>query len=174
MTVADSQLRGKVIRVGRDVDTDAIIAGQWGTTVDPAILGQHLLENYDPDLVKRIQRGDLLFAEDNFGSGSSREHAPLAIKGAGISCVVASSFARIFYRNALNLALPILVCPEAVAAARDGQVAEVNVRSGEILLDGQRFQAEPLPPFMQDLIAQGGLVNWVRARLKEKAAAAAS
>lgn len=161
---------GKAWVYGDNVDTDVIIPARYLSTSDPAELAPHCLEDLDADFMKRMVRGDILVAGSNFGCGSSREHAPLAIKGAGVSCVIAASFARIFFRNALNIGLPILECPEAVLGIRSGQRIEVDLAEGSItnLDTGQVFSARPFPPFLRELVARGGLVPTVRARLEEK------
>ena len=164
------QFSGKAWVYGDNVDTDVIIPARYLSTSDPAELAPHCLEDLDADFMKRMVRGDILVAGSNFGCGSSREHAPLAIKGAGVSCVIAASFARIFFRNALNIGLPILECPEAVLGIRSGQRIEVDLAEGSItnLDTGQVFSAKPFPPFLRELVACGGLVPTVRARLEEK------
>lgn len=161
---------GKAWVYGDNVDTDVIIPARYLSTSDPAELAPHCLEDLDPGFMKGVEKGDILVAGSNFGCGSSREHAPLAIKGAGVSCVIAASFARIFFRNALNIGLPILECPEAASKIRSGQRIEVDLEKGLILnVDtGQTFSAKPFPPFLRDLVARGGLVPTVRARLEER------
>jgi 3-isopropylmalate/(R)-2-methylmalate dehydratase small subunit len=162
-------LEGKAWRYGRDIDTDVIIPARYLALKDPAELGAHCLEDLDPKFAQRVREGDLIVAEENFGSGSSREHAPLAIKGCGISCVIASSFARIFYRNAINVGLPILECPQAVDDIGRGDRLRVDLENGTVenLSTGNVFTAQPFPPFMQDIIAVGGLVEYVRDRLRK-------
>lgn len=159
-------LRGKVRKFGSDVDTDVIIPAKYLNITDPQELGKHCLEGIDPDFYKRMKPGDIIVAGKNFGCGSSREHAPLAIKAVGISCVIAKTFARIFYRNAFNIGLPILECADASDRIEEGQEIEVNLNTGEIrnLLLGQSLQAKPIPPFMQDLIRDGGLMNQLAKR----------
>lgn len=155
--------KGKVFRYGDNVDTDVIIPARYLNTSDPLELAQHCMEDIDTEFVKRVSDGDIIVADDNFGCGSSREHAPIAIKASGVSCVIANSFARIFYRNAINIGLPILECPEAVAVIEAGDEVEVDFDSGVItdLTKGQHFQGQAFPEFMQKLIASGGLVNFV-------------
>jgi len=162
-----SVLRGRVHRLGPNIDTDVIIPARYLTTTDPAELAMHCMEDLDPMFVQRVQPGDFIVAEDNFGSGSSREHAPVAIKGAGIACVVASTFARIFYRNSINVGLPIVECREMVEATKDGDTLEVDLTTGEItnLNQGVSAQAVPFPAFMQSIIAAGGLVPYLRDKL---------
>lgn len=163
-------LEGNAWRYGRDIDTDVIIPARYLTATTPEELGAHCLEDLDPDFVRRVRPGDMLVAEDNFGSGSSREHAPLAIKGCGVSCVIASSFARIFYRNAINVGLPILECPEAVAETETGHRLRVDLEAGRVenLTIGKIYHAQPFPEFMREIISRGGLVEYVRERLRER------
>jgi 3-isopropylmalate/(R)-2-methylmalate dehydratase small subunit len=154
-------------RYGDDIDTDAIIPARYLTATDEGELGLHALEGLDPGFADGVRPGDVVVAGSNFGCGSSREHAPLALKGAGVSVVVASSFARIFFRNAINTGLPVLVCPEAVAATETGDDLEIDVSSGAVSnsTKGLRFVARPHPPFVLEIIQRGGLVPWVRERL---------
>ncbi|MDE2198818.1 MAG: 3-isopropylmalate dehydratase small subunit [Rhodospirillales bacterium] len=152
---------------GDDIDTDVIIPARFLTTRDPALLAAHCMEPLAPDFAARITPGDVMVAGRNFGCGSSREHAVLALRGAGISCVVARSFARIFFRNAINQGLPLLVCPEAVEATRDGAPILVDAAAGSIAVGGREFRAAPLPEFLQGVVKAGGLVAYVRARLAE-------
>ena len=161
---------GKAWVYGDNVDTDVIIPARYLSTSDPAELAPHCMEDMDADFMKRMVPGDLLVAGNNFGCGSSREHAPLAIKGAGVSCVIAASFARIFFRNALNIGLPILECPEAYRGIEAGNRVEVDLAQGRIrnLDTGEEFSAKPFPPLLRDLVARGGLVPTVRARLEER------
>ena len=154
--------------VGDNIDTDVILPGRYLTLTDPVQLAQHVFEGIDPDFVSRVKPGDILIAGSNFGSGSSREHAPIGLKALGISCVIAASFARIFYRNAINLGLPILIAPEAARAAKPGDQIRVDTDSGSIEVAGQVFSAQPFPPFVQELIAAGGLVPWVRDELARR------
>lgn len=154
------KFEGTVHKYGRDVDTDVIIPARYLTTSDPAELAKHCLEDLDSEFVKKVQPGDIIVAEENFGCGSSREHAPICIKAAGVSVVIAKSFARIFYRNAINIGLPIMECPEAVDAIDNGDVVEVDADTGVITdkTTGRTFQAQPFPPFLQEIIEEGGLV----------------
>ena len=150
---------------GRDVDTDVIIPARYLNTSDPDELAKHCLEDLDASFVERVQVGDILVAEENFGCGSSREHAPICIKAAGVSVVVAKSFARIFYRNAINTGLAIMECPEAVDGISQGDVVSVDTATGAITNEttGAVFQAQPFPPFLTEIIEAGGLVNrWKR------------
>lgn len=155
---------GKVHKFGANIDTDAIIPARYLNTFDPRELARHCMEDADQEFPNKVQPGDIIVADKNFGCGSSREHAPIAIKGAGISCVIADSFARIFYRNAINIGLPILESPEAVAAIQEGDTVEVDLESGKIknLRTGEEYQATPFPEFMQGIISQGGLINYVK------------
>jgi 3-isopropylmalate/(R)-2-methylmalate dehydratase small subunit len=157
---------GRAWKYGDSVDTDVIIPARYLVTTDPSELAQHCLEDLDATFSSRVQDGDVVVAGENFGCGSSREHAPVSLKGAGVSAVVASSFARIFFRNAINTGLPIVTCPEAVAATEDGDVVTVDVATGVVKNEtkGLEFQSEPLPDFVMDIVKAGGLVDWVRAR----------
>ena len=161
------QYRGTAHRYGRDVDTDVIIPARYLNTSDPAELAKHCLEDLDATFVERVSPGDIIVAEENFGCGSSREHAPIAIKAAGVDAVIAKSFARIFYRNAINTGLAIMECPEAVDAIADGDVVSVDADAGVITDEttGQTFTAQPFPPFIREIIEAGGLVNRWKARL---------
>jgi len=158
---------GTAHRYGRDVDTDVIIPARYLNTADPVELGKHCLEDLDPGFIGKVKPGDVLVADENFGCGSSREHAPIAIKAAGVSVVIAKSFARIFYRNAINTGLPIMEAPEAVDAITDGDLVSVDADTGLITdeTSGQTFQAQPFPPFIKDIIEQGGLVESIKSRL---------
>lgn len=160
-------IRGRVHRFGRDIDTDVIIPARYLTTTDPAELAKHCMETIDPEFVNRVKPGDMIVAEENFGSGSSREHAPVAIKAAGISCVVAKTFARIFYRNAINVGLPIVECPEIVDQTEDTDDLEVDLSTGRVVNLTKRVeaQAQPFPDFMRELLEAGGLVPYLRAKL---------
>lgn len=158
--------KGTVFRYGDNVDTDVIIPARYLNTSDPAELAAHCMEDIDKTFVTKVKPGDMIVADANFGCGSSREHAPIAIKASGIACVIAKNFARIFYRNAINIGLPILECPEAAAAIKAGDVVSVDFDAGVITDEttGQTFQALPFPPFMKDLIARGGLVEYVKSK----------
>ena len=161
--------KGKVFHYGNNVDTDVIIPARYLNTSDPAELAQHCMEDIDKEFINNVEEGDIIVADDNFGCGSSREHAPIAIKASGISCVIANSFARIFYRNAINIGLPILECPEAVSSIESGDVVEVDFDSGKItnVTKGESFQGQAFPPFMQKLIEVGGLVAYTNAKFKK-------
>lgn len=158
-----NQAHGTVLKYGDNVDTDVIIPARYLNSFDAKELASHAMVDIDPTFTKRVKPGDIMVARKNFGCGSSREHAPLALKTAGISCIIADSFARIFYRNAINIGLSILECPEAAEAINEGDEVNVDFDSGIItdVTTNQTFQAVPFPPFMQELIAQGGLVNYV-------------
>jgi len=163
-------LKGKVHKYGADVNTDVIIPARYLNVSDPAELAKHCMEDIDKDFVKKVQPCDMIMATTNFGCGSSREHAPLAIKAAGISCVIAKSFARIFFRNALNIGLPLLECKEAVDKTETGDTLEVDLSSGKIrnLANGMLFTANPYPDFMAELISAGGLIEYTKKRLASR------
>lgn len=154
-------VKGKVHKFGSDVDTDVIIPARYLNTASAEELAAHCMEDIDPDFVKNVKAGDIIVAEDNFGCGSSREHAPIAIKASGVSLVIANTFARIFYRNSINIGLPILECPEAVSHIRAGDVVSCDLTKGEIRNEttGETFQAQPFPPFIQRIIDAGGLLK---------------
>ena len=160
-------LTGRAWKFGDHVDTDAIIPARHCNTSDPATLAQHCMEDADLDFMKKAKPNDVIVAGENFGCGSSREHAPIAIKAAGMSCVVAKSFARIFFRNAINIGLPIFECPEAVEQIKEGDEIEVNLATGEILNNTlkKRFKLEPFPQEMQEIIKSGGLMNFVKRKM---------
>ena len=154
------EARGSVFKYGDNIDTDVIIPARYLNTQNARELADHCMEDIDKTFITRVQDGDIMVGGENFGCGSSREHAPLAIKTAGIACVIAASFARIFYRNAINIGLPILECPAASAAIREGDTVSVNFDTGVITDEttGETFQAEPFPPFIQKIIRSGGLM----------------
>lgn len=154
---------GTVFRYGDNVDTDVIIPARYLNSSDPTELASHCMEDIDKDFIKKVRPGDIIVADKNFGCGSSREHAPIAIKTAGISCVIAETFARIFYRNAINIGLPIIECPEASKGIEAGDEVEVDFDTGIITnkTKGTRFKGQAFPPFMQKIIAAGGLVNYI-------------
>ena len=158
------QFKGTVHRYGRDIDTDVIIPARYLTTSEPSELAKHCLEDLDVEFVNNVKSGDIIVAEENFGCGSSREHAPIAIKAAGVDAVIAKSFARIFYLNSINTWLAILECPEAVDAIKNGDVVSVDTETGTITDEttGESFTAQPFPPFIADIIEQGGLLNRTR------------
>jgi 3-isopropylmalate dehydratase small subunit len=157
------KFQGKAWKFGSDIDTDAIIPARYLNTSDPEELAKHCMEDADPEFAQRVSPGDIIVAETNFGCGSSREHAPIAIKAAGVSCVIAASFARIFFRNAFNMGLPILEAPEASADIVTGDKLEVDLTSGEITnkSKGLTYKAKPVPVFMQELVAAGGLIPYI-------------
>jgi 3-isopropylmalate/(R)-2-methylmalate dehydratase small subunit len=159
-------IQATVRKYGDAIDTDVIIPAPYLTSRDPKFLGSKCMEPVDREFATRIKAGDVMVAGRNFGCGSSREHAVLALQGAGISCVVAKSYARIFYRNAINQGFPILTCPDAVDAVEEGDPIRVDVATGRIEANGQTFQAKPFPEFIQQIIQTGGLVAYVRQRLK--------
>ena len=163
-------LKGKVHKYGADVNTDVIIPARYLSLSEPAELSKHCMEDIDKDFVKRVQPGDMIMATTNFGCGSSREHAPLAIKAVGISCIIAKSFARIFFRNAINIGLPLLECSEAVDNTEAGDILEVDLSSGRIknLTNGLEFTAKPYPDFMAELISVGGLIEHTKKRLADR------
>ena len=154
---------GSVFKYGDNIDTDVIIPARYLNSSDAKELASHCMEDIDKDFVKNVKEGDIIVANKNFGCGSSREHAPLAIKSAGISCVIAETFARIFYRNAINIGLPIIECPDAARGIEAGDEVEVDFDSGKIYnkTKGTEFQGEPFPEFMQKIIAAEGLVNYI-------------
>lgn len=155
--------KGTVFKYGDNVDTDVIIPARYLNSSDPTELALHCMEDIDKDFVSKVKKGDIMVATKNFGCGSSREHAPIAIKAAGVSCVIAETFARIFYRNAINIGLPIIECKEASIAIQNGDEVEVNFDTGIItdLTTKESFQGQPFPEFMQKIIAAEGLVNYI-------------
>ena len=157
-------LRGRAWTFGRDIDTDLIIPARYLNMKTAEELAAHVMEDADPTFSGKVQPGDIIVAKENFGCGSSREHAPLAIKGAGVSVVNGKSIARIFYRNAFNTGLPILIAPNAVDGIQEGEELTVDLTTGEIvnLTSGVTYQAQPLPPFMQELVAAGGLLPYLK------------
>ncbi len=157
------KLRGKVWKFGKNIDTDAIIPARYLNTSDPRELAKHCMEDADPDFPSKVGPGDIMVADRNFGCGSSREHAPIALKAAGVVCVIAPSFARIFYRNAFNMGLPIFECEEAPRLIEEGHEVEVDADTGEIVnvTTGERMKAQPIPSFMQELIRDGGLISHI-------------
>jgi 3-isopropylmalate/(R)-2-methylmalate dehydratase small subunit len=162
-----SELRGRAHVYEDNVNTDVIIPARYLTTSDPDQLAAHCMEDVDPGFIKEVRPGDVMVAGDNFGCGSSREHAPVSIKAAGVSVVIAKSFARIFFRNAINVGLPALTCPEAAADIRDGDEVAVDLAAGRIenLTRGKTYAAEPFPEFLREIIAAGGLVPFTRRRI---------
>jgi 3-isopropylmalate/(R)-2-methylmalate dehydratase small subunit len=164
----NKMLKGKVYKYGADVNTDVIIPARYLNVSEPAKLAAHCMEDIDKEFLKTVRPGDIIMATTNFGCGSSREHAPLAIKAAGVSCVIAASFARIFFRNSINIGLPLLECLEAVDRTDNQDVLEVDLAAGKIknLTKGLTFNAKPYPEFMSELISAGGLVEYTRKRVK--------
>lgn len=163
-------LKGRSWKFGDDIDTDAIIPARYLNTSDPDELARHLMEDADKDFPGKVRQSDIITAGRNFGCGSSREHAPIAIKAAGIQAVIAKSFARIFYRNAFNIGLPIFESPEASEGIREGATVEIDADTGIIknLTTGEQYRAKPIPPFMQELIKAGGLIEWTKKKLAAK------
>lgn len=160
-------MKGKSWKFGDNINTDEIIPARYLNTTDTKELASHCMEDADPNFMKKIKGGDVIVAGENFGCGSSREHAPISIKAAGLSCVIAKSFARIFFRNAINIGLPIFECPEAAAQIQEGDEVEVNLATGEILniTKKMRFKFEPFPQEMQEIIQAGGLMNFVKKKM---------
>ena len=157
------KVKGTVFQYGDNVDTDVIIPARYLNSSDPAELAQHCMEDIDTTFIQKVQKGDIIVARKNFGCGSSREHAPIAIKAAGVSCVIAETFARIFYRNALNIGLPIIECPEAARASGAGDVVEIDFDSGLItdVTKGESWQGQAFPEFMQKIIRAEGLIPYI-------------
>ncbi|MBO8169654.1 MAG: 3-isopropylmalate dehydratase small subunit [Thermoanaerobacteraceae bacterium] len=160
---------GRVWKFGDDIDTDAIIPARYLNTSEPEELAKHCMEDADATFPQKVQPGDIIVAGKNFGCGSSREHAPIAIKAAKVSCVIAPSFARIFYRNAINIGLPIFECEEAAREIQEGDEVKVDAVSGEItnLTTGKKYRAVPFPEFMQEIINAGGLMKYVAKKVKD-------
>lgn len=169
MSAQSHILHGKVWKYGDNIDTDVIIPARYLNMSTAAELAQHCMEDIDPDFATSVATGDIIVGGENFGCGSSREHAPLAIKGAGVSCVIAESFARIFYRNAINIGLPILVCPEAARDAKTGDSLIVDLAQGRITnaRTGEVYETAPFPPFIMAIIEAGGLIPYTRAELQQ-------
>ena len=157
---------GRVFKYGDNVDTDVIIPARYLNSFDPQELASHAMVDIDPEFAGKVQPGDIIVARKNFGCGSSREHAPLCLKTAGVSCVIADTFARIFYRNAINIGLPIIECPEAAEGIDAGDQVEIDFDSGRIYnrTKGTEFQGQAFPPFMQELVSAGGLVNYINSK----------
>ena len=169
------KLMGTVWKYGDDVDTDGIIPARYLNVSDPEDLARHCMEDVDPGFARAVRAGDVIVAGENFGCGSSREHAPLAIKGSGVACVVAKSYARIFYRNAINIGLPILECPQAVEETQKGDLLAADLGAGTVtnLRTGRTYQVSPFPPFIMGIIEAGGLVPYTRERLRAQSRAGA-
>ncbi|MCH5272716.1 MAG: 3-isopropylmalate dehydratase small subunit [Lachnospiraceae bacterium] len=157
---------GTVHKYGDNVDTDVIIPARYLNSSDPKELAKHCMEDIDKDFVNKVKAGDIIVADKNFGCGSSREHAPIAIKAAGVSCVIAETFARIFYRNAINIGLPIIECPQAAKEIKNGDTVEIDFDSGVItdVTTGKTYQGQAFPPFMQKIIAAEGLMNYINTK----------
>lgn len=164
------KLKGKVHKFGADVNTDVIVPARYLNVSEPSELAEHCMEDIAPEFLAKVGPGDIMVATTNFGCGSSREHAPLAIKACGISCVIAQSFARIFFRNAINIGLPLLECAEAVKEIESGDILEVDLSSGEInnISKNKKFIANPYPEFMREIINAGGLVEYTKDKLQKK------
>lgn len=160
------KIEGKVWNFGKDIDTDLIIAARYLNTSDPKELAKHVMEDADPTFVAKMVPGDIIVADDNFGCGSSREHAPIALKAAGVAAVIAPTFARIFYRNAFNMGLPIFELPESLEI-KEGESVSIDMDAGTItnVTNGKVYNFIPIPPFMQELIAAGGLMNYAEAEI---------
>jgi 3-isopropylmalate/(R)-2-methylmalate dehydratase small subunit len=167
------QYRGKVWKFGDDIDTDVIIPARYLLTSDAEELARYVMEDIDPSFAGKVEPGDIIVAGKNFGCGSSREHAPIAIQGAGVSCIVAKSYARIFYRNSINIGMPIIECPEAVDEAENGDILEVDTTEGVVLnvRTGKSYDATQHSPYVQDIIKAGGLMAAVGERVRAKRAA---
>lgn len=165
------EIKGRTWKFGADVDTDAIIPARYLNTSDPAELAKHVMEDADPAFPQKVKPGDIIVADKNFGCGSSREHAPIAIKAAGVEAVIAKSYARIFYRNAFNIGLAIFESPEAVDGIEEGDEVKIDVDRGVItnLTKGTEYKSTAFPPFMQELINAGGLINYVREKVQKNA-----
>lgn len=161
--------KGSVIKYGNNVDTDVIIPARYLNTSDPKELASHCMEDLDQNFTQRVKAGDVMVAGKNFGCGSSREHAPIAIKASGISCVIAETFARIFYRNSINIGLPIIECEQAAKEIRDGDNVEIDFETGKITntTTGKTYQGQAFPEFMQQLIAADGLIGYIKSNLKK-------
>jgi 3-isopropylmalate/(R)-2-methylmalate dehydratase small subunit len=162
--MSDIILKGKVHKYGSNVNTDEIIPARYLNTTDPVILAKYCMEDIDKNFIKNVKSGDIIVAENNFGCGSSREHAPIAIKATGVSAVIANSFARIFFRNSINIGLPILESPEAVKAIKNGDIIEINLTQGIIknITKKEIYQSQPFPEFMQKIIKAGGLLSYIK------------
>ncbi|NQT90454.1 MAG: 3-isopropylmalate dehydratase small subunit [Candidatus Omnitrophica bacterium] len=164
------KLKGKAHKFGDNINTDEIIPARYLNTIDPKVLGAHCMEDADTDFVKKVKKGDIIVGGRNFGCGSSREHAPLSIKACGVSCVIAESFARIFYRNAINTGLPILESKLAADSISQGDVLEIDLKKGSInnTTANEEYDAQAFPEFMERIIKAGGLMNYVKRRIKQK------
>lgn len=163
-----SKINAKVWCFGDNVDTDLIIAARYLNTSDPKELAKHVMEDADPDFINKIKEGDIIVAGENFGCGSSREHAPIALKAAGISAVIAKSFARIFYRNSFNMGLPIFELKEC-DEVKEGNIVEINMDNGDVknITTNKTYKFSPIPPFMQELINSGGLIKYAQKKINK-------
>ncbi len=166
----EAKITGRAWVYGDNIDTDVIIPARYLSTADPAELAKHCMEDIDSTFVQEVKKGDIVVGGANFGCGSSREHAPLAFIGAGVSAIIAGSFARIFFRNSINVGLPILECPECVGKVKKGDVLSIDTTTGTITnqTSGETFQAQPFPPFLSELINDGGLVEYARKQLASR------
>ena len=159
-------LEGKAVVVrGDNIDTDVLYPGEFLNIDDPDKMAPHLFQGLDPKIREELQGDTILVVDDNFGSGSSREHVPLAIRANGIKCVLGKTFARIFHRNCINLGVPVMLCPEASAAAKPGSQISIDTDSGKVTVDGKEYESTPIPPFMLEMLNSGGLVNWAQRKL---------
>lgn len=165
------KFKGNVQKLGDSVDTDVMVPGRYLSLMNPSDIAKHIFEEVDPGFVGRVKPGDVIVAGRNFGCGSGREQAPFGLKALGISCIVAASFSRTFYRMSIDLGLPIIISPEVAEAASQGQAIEVDTVSGHVLLDGREYRAEPLPAFIQQIIDMGGVTDWVKQELARRAVA---
>ncbi|UGS39147.1 LeuD/DmdB family oxidoreductase small subunit [Capillimicrobium parvum] len=163
--MSSARIEGRAIKLGDDVNTDNILPGPYLNLTDPDELGEHLLETYDPEIAARVAPGDILVAGRNFGMGSSREQAQVAIRARGVQAIVAAGFARIFLRNAINVGLPVIEAPEAAAAIADGDTIAIDLEDGVVECGGERFETVPQPPFVAEIMDAGGLVEWARRRI---------
>jgi 3-isopropylmalate/(R)-2-methylmalate dehydratase small subunit len=165
-----NEITGKVWNFGANIDTDVIIAARYLNSSDPEHLAKYVMEDADPEFPNKLQRGDIIVAGENFGCGSSREHAPIALKAAGVAAVVAPSFARIFYRNAFNMGLPIFELPESIEI-KEGENITIDLDAGKIINNttSKSYDFTPIPPFMQELIAAGGLINYAKEEMSKEA-----
>jgi 3-isopropylmalate dehydratase small subunit len=161
-------IEGKIHILGDGVDTDGMIPGRYLTLSDPSAMAKHLFEEIDPTFVKRVKPGDILVAGKHFGQGSGREHAPLALKALGIGCIIATSFARTFFRMAIDLGLPVATCPDAVKVGHDDDYGRLDTASGEITIGSYVLKSDPLPPFIREIVEGGGLTPWVRKQVRSR------
>ena len=162
------EFKGRVLKYGDNIDTDVIIPARYLNTTNPEELAKHCMEDLDKEFINKVSKGDILVVGENFGCGSSREHAPIAIKATGISCIIAKSFAHIFYRNSINIGLPIFECKEIFQETDEGDILEVDANSGTIinLSSNKRYYFKPFPDFIKKIIESGGLINWTKEKIK--------